>query len=265
MKNKGGLFVWYQHTRGGSYFTKSFFFFHPWLSPTAFFKFPKRVSWRSQNFSVCVMIKQKPPPGGVGPPSSRFQGDFPGSQRFQSPHQWLVGSSRSFQQPRLNAKAHCSPLKVPSPAYHVMVITWMIIIFGTAGLVICIIYRPNGPPSWLSGRWTICLPVKEVRVQSLGREDPLERKWQSTSVFLPGKSRGQRSLADYSASVAKESEATWQASTTTISTPVWLIVPASLEQEGVWGWKTDQIPTGPLGLGQWFFFKFLVFFFLIEV
>ena len=31
-----------------------------------------------------------------------------------------------------------------------------------------------------------------------GSEDPLERKWQATLVFLPGKSHGQRSLIGYS-------------------------------------------------------------------
>ena len=30
-----------------------------------------------------------------------------------------------------------------------------------------------------------------------GREDPLDRKWQSTPVFLTGKFHGQRSLASY--------------------------------------------------------------------
>ena len=34
-------------------------------------------------------------------------------------------------------------------------------------------------------------------VQSLGQEDPLERKWQPTPVFLPGESHGQRSLEGY--------------------------------------------------------------------
>ena len=29
-----------------------------------------------------------------------------------------------------------------------------------------------------------------TQVQSRGQEDPLERKWQPTPVFLPGKSRG---------------------------------------------------------------------------
>ena len=39
--------------------------------------------------------------------------------------------------------------------------------------------------------------MQETRVRSLGREDPLERKWQLTSVFLPGESHGQMSLAGY--------------------------------------------------------------------
>ena len=34
----------------------------------------------------------------------------------------------------------------------------------------------------------------ETWVQSLGQEDPWRRKWQSTPVFLPGASQGQRSL-----------------------------------------------------------------------
>ena len=40
--------------------------------------------------------------------------------------------------------------------------------------------------------------IQEIWVQFLGPEDPLEKKWQSTPVFLPGKSHGQRSLVDYS-------------------------------------------------------------------
>ena len=36
------------------------------------------------------------------------------------------------------------------------------------------------------------------RVWSLGGEDPLEKEWQPTPVFLPMKSHGQRSLAGYS-------------------------------------------------------------------
>jgi len=37
--------------------------------------------------------------------------------------------------------------------------------------------------------------TQEAWVQSLGGEDPLRRAWQSTPVFLPGESHGQRNLA----------------------------------------------------------------------
>ena len=41
--------------------------------------------------------------------------------------------------------------------------------------------------------------MQEMQIQSLGWEDPMERKWQPTPIFLPGKSCGQRSLVGYSA------------------------------------------------------------------
>ena len=44
----------------------------------------------------------------------------------------------------------------------------------------------------------ICLPKQETPVWFLNWEDPLRRKWQPTSVFLAGKSHGQRSLVGYS-------------------------------------------------------------------
>ena len=40
--------------------------------------------------------------------------------------------------------------------------------------------------------------MQESWVQSLGQEDPLEKRMQSTPVFMPGESHGQRSLAGYS-------------------------------------------------------------------
>ena len=50
-------------------------------------------------------------------------------------------------------------------------------------------------------RWyRICLPIRETQetqVRSLGREDPLRRKWQPTPVFWPGKFHGQRSLVGF--------------------------------------------------------------------
>ena len=53
------------------------------------------------------------------------------------------------------------------------------------------------------------LPAKqETHVQSLGWEDPLEKKWQPTPVFLPGKSHGQRSLGAYGPWGCKELDMT---------------------------------------------------------
>ena len=40
--------------------------------------------------------------------------------------------------------------------------------------------------------------VQKIQVWSWIRKIPWKRKWQPTSVFLPGKSHGQRSLAGYS-------------------------------------------------------------------
>ena len=44
----------------------------------------------------------------------------------------------------------------------------------------------------------------ETQAPSLGSEDPLEKEMATHSVFLPGKSHGQRSLAGYSPWVHKE-------------------------------------------------------------
>ena len=49
---------------------------------------------------------------------------------------------------------------------------------------------------------------QETQVQSLGGEDSLEKKWQPTPVFLPGKSHGQRRLVGYSPWGCKESDMT---------------------------------------------------------
>ena len=50
--------------------------------------------------------------------------------------------------------------------------------------------------------------VQETRVQSLGREDPLEKEWQPAPVSLPGKPPGQRSMAGYCLWGCKESDTT---------------------------------------------------------
>ena len=50
--------------------------------------------------------------------------------------------------------------------------------------------------------------TQEIKVRSLGWEDPLEKKMETTAVFLPGESHEQRSLVGYSAWGHKESDMT---------------------------------------------------------
>ena len=50
--------------------------------------------------------------------------------------------------------------------------------------------------------------MQETQVQFLGQEDPLNRKWQLISVFLPREFHGQRSLAGYSPWGRKQMETT---------------------------------------------------------
>ena len=50
--------------------------------------------------------------------------------------------------------------------------------------------------------------MQETLFRSLGQEEPLEKEWQPTPVFLPGESHGQRSLAGYSPWGHKELEMT---------------------------------------------------------
>ena len=54
-----------------------------------------------------------------------------------------------------------------------------------------------GLPWWLSGNESAC-QYRRQQVPFLGREDLLEEEMKPTSVFLPGKSHRQRSLAGYS-------------------------------------------------------------------
>ena len=52
--------------------------------------------------------------------------------------------------------------------------------------------------------------MRDTWVQSLGREDPLEKKWQPTPVPLPGKFHGLRSLVGHSPWGRKQSDTTKQ-------------------------------------------------------
>ena len=62
-------------------------------------------------------------------------------------------------------------------------------------IILCGASDNAGGASLLAQPERICLQCWRCGVQSLGREDPLEEKWQPTPVFLPGKSHGSRSLA----------------------------------------------------------------------
>ena len=57
--------------------------------------------------------------------------------------------------------------------------------------------------------------TQETWVQSLGREDLLEKEMATHSVFLPVKSHGERSLGGYSLWGHKESDTTERLSTPT--------------------------------------------------
>ena len=73
----------------------------------------------------------------------------------------------------------------------------------------CVFLSPSSAYVSLVAQRLKCLPaMRETWVWSLGQEDPLERKWQPTPVFLPGESHGQRSLVGYSPRGPKESDMT---------------------------------------------------------
>ena len=50
--------------------------------------------------------------------------------------------------------------------------------------------------------------LQEMQFRSLGREEPLKEGMATHSVFLPGESHGQRSLAGYGPQGRKESDTT---------------------------------------------------------
>ena len=70
------------------------------------------------------------------------------------------------------------------------------------------------PGAFLVAQWyRICPPMQETQETwfwSLGQKELWRRKWQPTSLFLPGKSHGQRSLIGYSPWGCKDSDRTKQ-------------------------------------------------------
>ena len=65
---------------------------------------------------------------------------------------------------------------------------------------------------WLNGKESTC-QRRRCRFIPWVKKIPWRRKWQPTSVFLPGKSHGQRSLMGYGPWSHKESDTTEQLST----------------------------------------------------
>ena len=59
-------------------------------------------------------------------------------------------------------------------------------------------YNMLGLPRWLSGREFVC-QYKRLEFDPWVRKTLQRRKWQSTSVVLPGESCGQRRFVDYGA------------------------------------------------------------------
>jgi len=58
----------------------------------------------------------------------------------------------------------------------------------------------HGLPRWLSGKESACQcwRLKKLEFDPWIGKIPWKRAWQLTSVFLPGETLGQRSLAGYS-------------------------------------------------------------------
>jgi len=66
----------------------------------------------------------------------------------------------------------------------------------------------GGLPSWLSGKESSA--KLETRVRSVSEEDPLEKKWQPTPVFLPENPMGRGDWRATVHGVAKKSDTSEQ-------------------------------------------------------
>ena len=62
----------------------------------------------------------------------------------------------------------------------------------------CLLSLTLGFPGGASGKTPTCLYKRQKRHGFDSSKVPWRRAWQPNPVFLPGKSHGQRSLADYS-------------------------------------------------------------------
>ena len=69
--------------------------------------------------------------------------------------------------------------------------------------------------------WRVCLQFERLRFDPWVGKILWRRKWQSTPIFLPGKSHGRRSLAGYSSWEHKESDMTEQHHFQFLNSLVW--------------------------------------------
>ena len=69
------------------------------------------------------------------------------------------------------------------------------------------LYIYMGFPRWLSGKESTC-QCRRCRFHPWVGKIPWKRKWQPTSVFLPGESQGHRNLVGYSPWTAKRWDTT---------------------------------------------------------
>ena len=77
--------------------------------------------------------------------------------------------------------------------------------------------------------------MQDTQVQSLGREDPLEKEMATTLVFLPGESHGQTSLEGYSPWGHKESDRIEQLSNNMLhNMDIRVVAKNTTRQAGIW-------------------------------
>ena len=109
-------------------------------------------------------------------------------------------------------------------------------------------------PRWHSGKESVCQCRSHRRLEFkpwVGKI-PWRRKWQSTPVFLPGESHGQRSLVGYSPWGCKESDTIEHTHTHLDLIQLWKLAKKSPWSGGlcIWPWilkSTRQL----VGEGKW--------------
>ena len=134
--------------------------------------------------------------------------------------EWVaISSSRGSSQPRDQTRVSCAsyfgvfrqPFSgLPSPRTGVRATARELIRWISQGTVDYWKSEHYQLPRWLSGEEPACQcrRCRKWQFNPWVGKIPWRRKWQLTSVFLPGESHGQRSLVGYSPWGRKESDTT---------------------------------------------------------